>query len=52
MAEIDIAGPGIRKIEVETKVFRADGTLKSTEKHITKIPKEQYNQLKKDGAIK
>ena len=42
---------GIRKIEVETKVFRADGTLKETEMHTTEITNEQYDKLKKDGII-
>ena len=42
----------IKEIEVEATVFRADGTLKSTEKHKTEIPIEQYDQLKKDGVIK
>lgn len=51
MVEINV-NTGIKEIEVEAKVFRADGTLKSTEKHKIEIPIEQYNQLKKDGVIK
>ena len=51
MAAINV-NTGIKEIEVEAKVFRADGTLKSTEKHKTVISNEQYNQLNKDGVIK
>lgn len=51
MAEINV-NTGIKEIEVEAKVFRADGTLKSTETHKTVISDDQYNQLKKDGVMK
>ena len=51
MAGTNVAGPGIRKIEVESKIYRADGTLKESETHTTEITDEQYNQLKKDGII-
>ena len=42
---------GIKKIDVETKVFKADGTLKETEIHTTEITNEQYEKLKQDGII-
>ena len=51
MASINV-NTGTKEIEVEAKVFRADGTLKSTETHKTHIPADTYNQLKKDGVIK
>ena len=43
---------GVKEIQVETKVFRADGTLKAEETHTTEITNEQYDKLKKDGVIK
>lgn len=45
------ADVGMKRIEVEAKIFRADGTLKSTETQTTEITNEQYEQLKKDGVI-
>lgn len=36
---------GFKKIEVEAKVFRADGTLKSTEKHEVEITNEHFDQM-------
>ena len=50
MAEINV-NTGIKKIEVEAKVFRADGTLKSVETQSVELSGEQYNQLKKEGKI-
>ena len=43
---------GTKTIEVEAKVYRADGTLKTTETHAVEITNERYDQLKKDGMIK
>ena len=42
---------GMKRIKVEAKIFKADGTLKDTETHTTEITNEQYEQLKKDGVI-
>lgn len=33
-------------IEIETKVFRADGSLKSVETVTTEITADEYNKLK------
>lgn len=37
-------------IEIETKVFRADGSLKSAETVTTEITEDTYNKLK-NGVI-
>ena len=50
MVELNV-GIGMKRIEVEAKIFRADGTLKDTETQITEITNEQYEQLKEDGVI-
>lgn len=42
---------GTKEIEVKAEIFRADGTLKSTENHKVTITNERYEQLKKDGMI-
>ena len=51
MTGIQVSGPGFTKIEVETKVFKADGTLKSSETHSTEITGEQLTKLTQDGKI-
>ena len=43
---------GMKRIEVEAKIFSADGTLKNTETQITDVTNDQYKQLKKDDVIK
>ena len=50
MAEINV-NTGVKEIEVEAKVYRADGTLKSVEIQSVELSEEQYNQLKKEGRI-
>lgn len=50
MAEINV-NTGVKEIEVEAKVYRADGTLKSVETQSVELSEEQYNQLKNEGKI-
>ena len=50
MAEINV-NTGIKEIEVEATIYRADGTIKSTEKHKTAISDDHYDQLMKEGKI-
>lgn len=48
MAAINV-NTGMKEIEVEATVYRADGTIKSTDKHKTVISDDHYDQLTKEG---